>query len=161
MKVMNSEGYHFQNQEFKVRRERVSNPRIEVAPLFERGSKSRVQTISRKVGSQETSNRVHFDTPNRSDSFLTGLGKKAQILTLATIEVLASATSVVAGGVIATGTFDFPFAIHTLLAMGAPIPLGVIFPITLSVVGIGLIFLGMKRIGAAAKRMRTLFKLKS
>lgn len=157
MKVMNSEGYRFESQGFKGHPERVFASRMESIPLFEHGSESRVQTISRKVGSQETPNRVHFDTPNRGDSFLSGLGKTAQILTLATIEVLVSATSVVAGGVIAAGGLHFPFAIHTLLAMGAPIPLGIILPITLSIVGIGLIVLGMRRIGAATKRVRSLF----
>lgn len=154
---MSSEGYHLENQELKVHPERVPTSRMESIPLFERGNEFRVQTISRKGGSQEEGRYTSFGTRSEERDFRHGLGKTAQVVTLAIVELLASATAVVAGGVVAAGGLHFPFAVYTLLAMGAPIPFGVVLPITLSVIGIGLIFVGVRRIGAAVRRVRSLF----
>ncbi|TAK59329.1 hypothetical protein EPO14_00130 [Patescibacteria group bacterium] len=130
---------------------------MESIPLFERDSEFGVQTLSRRVGSQEKGGYTSFGARNEKRLVRSGLGKTAQVATLAIVELLASATAVVAGGVVAAGGLHFPFAVYTLLAMGAPIPFGVVLPITLSVIGIGLIVVGVKRIGAATRRVRSLF----
>ncbi len=157
IKVMSTEGYRFENHGLKVHPERVSASRMESIPLFERGSEFGVQTLSRRVGSQEQGRYTSYGARNEEGDFRHGLGKTAQVVTLAIVELLASATAVVAGGVVAAGGLHFPFAVYTLLAMGAPIPFGVVLPITLSVIGIGLIVVGVKRIGAATRRVRSLF----
>lgn len=153
---MNLEGYT--KNEGLVHAERTYTPRVEAVPLLRWDTEPRVQTLSRSVSDEGVKRGyTHFNASKQEVSLLRGLGKTAQVLTLATVELLASATSVVAGGVIAAGGLHFPFSVYTLIAMGESIPIGVIFPITLSVVGIGLIVLGMKRIGVATKRVRSLF----
>jgi len=154
---MNSEGYRFENRGLKAHQERVSASRMESIPLFKRDSEFGVQTLSRRAGNQEEGRYASFGVRNERGFVRSGLGKTAQVATLAIVELLASATAVVAGGVVAAGGLHFPFAVYTLLAMGAPIPFGVVLPITLSVIGIGLIIVGVKRIGAATRRVRSLF----
>lgn len=156
IKAMNLEGYT--KNEGLVHAERAYTPRVEGIPLLRRDTEPRVQALSRSVPNEGIQRGyTHFNASQQEVSLLRGLGKTTQVLTLATVELLASATSVVAGGIVAAGGLHFPFSVYTLLAMGASIPIGVIFPITLSVVGIGLIVFGMKRIAAATRRLRSIF----
>lgn len=156
IKAMNLEGYT--KNEGLVHEKRAYPPRAEIVPFLRWDTEPRAQTLSKSVRDEGVKRGyTHFNASKQEVSLLRGLGKTAQVLTLATVELLASATTVVAGGIVAASGLHFPFAVYTLLSLGAPIPAGVIFTITLSVVGVGLIILGMKRIAAATRRVRSLF----
>ena len=161
IKVMNTEGYRFENHGLKVHPERVPASRMESIPLFERGSEFEVQTLSRRVGSQEKGGYTSFGTRNEKRLVRSsGLGKTAQVATLATAELLASGTAVTAGGILGGLTLHAPFTTYQVLT-GALLPVpGTFLPIgalTLSVVSIALIIVGIKYVRSATRRVRSLF----
>ena len=157
MEVMSAEGYRFENKGFKAHGEKVSASRMESIPLFERDSEFGVQTLSRRVGNQEEDRYASFGAQNEKRLVRSGLGKTAQVATLATAELAGSAVAMMAGSAVAARVFDFPVAIYTLLARGLEIPFEVALPITRIIIGIALIIVGMKGAGVAVKRIRALF----
>lgn len=154
---MSSEGYRLEHQEFRGHPEKVLSSELEpILPLSRSGESNSLSFVSRRRARKQP-DYASFNTQNESGGFIGKTGKTLQVATLATAELLASATAVVAGGVVAGGALHFPFTAYTLLAMNIPIFPGIIVPVTLSVLGVGLIAVGMKRIGAATKRVRSLF----
>lgn len=157
MEVMSSEGYRFENLGLKVHPERVNVSRMIAAPLFEPGTEFGVQTLSRRVEGQEQDRYTSFDAQNEEGGRRGGLRKTAQAATRATAELAASAGAMMLGSASAARVFDFPVAIYTLLARGLPIPFEVVLPVTRIIIGMVLIIVGMKGVGVAVKRIRSLF----
>lgn len=151
---MSSETRHFESKEFETQRERIFSPRIEATHLLHESSKPHRQIFGTHKRSREEVRFASFGIQKTNGDILRGAGRTFQVLTVAALELLASATAVVAGSVVAGGALHFPY---TILVLGAPIVPGLILPVTLSVVGIGLIIIGMNRIGVATKRVRSLF----
>ncbi|MFA5877094.1 MAG: hypothetical protein WC880_01895 [Candidatus Paceibacterota bacterium] len=152
---MSAEGYIANEGLAHAGKEHAS--KVETIPLLrERRNELTTQTLSRRVIDQEQGVYVSFNR-NKNASFHNGLEKTAQVATLSGVELLASATAIVGGSVILAGTLYFPLWAYESLAMNLPIFPGILTPAIWSVVALGFVIAGMKRIAAATRRLRSLF----
>ncbi|TAJ15466.1 hypothetical protein EPO56_01055 [Patescibacteria group bacterium] len=117
---------------------------------FLRSESSSIRAPSRGNYESRGSRRTRFNTDYENASEYNYTTRSfLGATTLGAVDLLASGTAVVAGSILASGALHFPY---TILVLGAPVVPGVLLPVTISVVGIGLIIIGMKRIGKVVKK---------
>lgn len=154
---MNFEFNPFENRRLNNKRKRESKTfRVESDPSFVRSDLLGIQAFSNSRDESRGSRRTRFNTHyENAGEYNYTTRSFLGATTFGVVDLLASATAVVGGSILASGALHFPY---TILILGAPIVPGVLLPVTISVVGLGLIIIGMKRIGEVVKKLSRNFK---
>lgn len=145
---MNSEGYQFENQKPQRQLERT-----ETVPLLVSRNEPASSGHSQDMHSSGDTRRTFFDTQNQGQSFIRGVGKTSLILTLATAELLVSATAVLAGTVFAGAWIHYPIG----LLIGSSMAVNPLGPIIVIGTGVLVGAIGLRRMNSAFRRMKSVF----